>query len=278
MRLVRTTRVGVIVTGGAASLAEERKPDAGAICVIAVTGPDVTSRRISDQDPVLRRIMQNDSLLKTSYPERVCYVAKDPVMGLVESLGDVHVAGFVIGDGNPDIEEAIASVEKKATSFERIKADRPLLLSVCTQWYGRLKMPLLLLYLSLLLINFFIYPSIGRKYEERRRQLEASERRSRTETEVTERQKRMITEYLNLSSHDSAYSFDKIAACVPGDMKLTLISLEAGKYRIKGETAEASSVVVFADRLGEYFRTTKIQSFDKLPGRETSGFEINVSL
>ena len=237
MRLVRTTRIGVTVSGGSASLAEESKPAAGAICVIAVSGPDVTSRRISDQDPVLRRIMQNDGLLKTSYPDRVCYVSKDSVMGLVESLGDVHVVGFVVGDGNPDIEDAISSVEKKATSFEKIKADRPLLLSVCAQWFGRLKMPLLLLYLCLLLINFFCYPSIGRKYEERRRQLEATERRSRTETEVNERQKRMITEYMSLSSHDSAYSFDKIAACVPGDMKLTLISLEAGTYRIKGETS-----------------------------------------
>ena len=278
MRLVRTTRIGVTVSGGSASLAEESKPAAGAICVIAVSGPDVTSRRISDQDPVLRRIMQNDGLLKTSYPDRVCYVSKDSVMGLVESLGDVHVVGFVVGDGNPDIEDAISSVEKKATSFEKIKADRPLLLSVCAQWFGRLKMPLLLLYLCLLLINFFCYPSIGRKYEERRRQLEATERRSRTETEVNERQKRMITEYMSLSSHDSAYSFDKIAACVPGDMKLTLISLEAGTYRIKGETSDASSVVVFADRLEEYFRTMKIQSFSKIPGRETSGFEINVSL
>ena len=61
-------------------------------------------------------------------------------------------------------------------------------------------------------------------------------------------------------------------------MKLTLISLEAGTYRIKGETSDASSVVVFADRLEEYFRTMKIQSFNKIPGRETSGFEINVSL
>jgi len=278
MRLVRTTRIGVIVAGGSASLAEERKLDTGAVCIFDVSGPDVTSRRISDQDPVLRRIMQNDGLLKTSYPDRVCYVPKDPVMRVVESLGDVHVAGFVIGDGDAGIEDALCSVEKKASSLDRLRTDRLLLLSVCAQWYGRLKMPLLLLYFGILLINFFCYPSIGRKYEERRRILEASERRSRTETEVTERQKKMIAEYMGLSSHSSAYSFDKIASCVPVDMRLTLISTEAGTYRIKGETADASSVVVFADHLGKYFRTMKIQSFDKIPGRETSGFEIIVSL
>lgn len=277
MRLVRTTRIDVTVSGGSASLAGDCKPAAGSICIIAVSGPDVTSRQISDQDPVLRRIMQNDGLLKTSYPDRVCYVSGAPVMGLVETLEDVHVVGFVVGDGSSDVEDAISAAEKEATSFEKVRSDRPLLLSVCAQWYGRLKMPLLLVYLCILLINFFCYPSIGRKYEERRRLLEASERRSRTETEVTERQKRMITEYMNLSTHDSAYSFDKIAACVPGDTRLTLISLEAGTYRIKGETSDASSVVVFADRLGKHFRAMKIQSFNKIPGRETSGFEISVS-
>ena len=146
MRLVRTTRIGVTVSGGSASLAEECKPVAGTICIIAVSGPDVTSRRISDQDPVLRRIMQNDGLLKTSYPDRVCYVSKDSVMGLVESLGDVHVAGFVVGDGDPDIEDAISSVEKKATSFDKIKADRPLLLSVCAQLFGRLMKGVIIIY------------------------------------------------------------------------------------------------------------------------------------
>lgn len=278
MRLVKTTRIGVIVSGGAASFTDGRKLDSGNICVIVVSGPDVTSRVISDHDPVLRRIMQNEALLKTSYTDRVCYVSKDPVLELIGTIGDIHVAGFVIGDGGQDLEETVSSVERKTSSLDKIRADRPLLLSICAQWFGKLKMPLLLFYLCLLLVNFFSYPSIGRKYEERRRLLEASERRSRTETEVTERQRKIIAEYMSLSSHDSAYSFDKIAACVPGEIRLTLISMETGMFRIKGETADASSVVAFANSLGKYFKSIKIQSFDKLPGRETNGFEINVSL
>lgn len=277
MRLVRTTRITIDVSGGTATLADGCMLELGAVCVAVVRGADVSVRGISDRDPVLGRIMRNDGLLRTRYADRVCYVAKDPVLALASTLDGIHVAGFVVGDGGADVEEAVGSEERRIVSLEGIRGNRPLQRAACGQWFRRLKMPLLLAYLCVLLLNFFCYQSVGRRYEERRRLVEASERRSRTETEVSGRQRKMIGDFLRSSSGRSAFSFDRIAASVPGDVRLTLLSLGGdGSFRIKGETADASSVTVFAENLGKCFGRLRIRSIGRIPGREIYGFELEV--
>ena len=278
MRLVKTKRVEIEVFGGIASFKLGQTHGKGDICVIVVSGPDVSSRISADSDPILSRIMQNEGLLKTTYSDRVCYISKESIKEQMMSLADAYIAGIVIGDEKMDIEEAVSSVEQNVSSFDRIRSDRVLLQSVCLQWYGKLKMPLLLFYLCLLLVNYYCYPSVERKYEERLKLLADSQRRTRIETEVTERQKQLMTEYMNLSSHYSAYLFDKIGSCVPGGIRLTLLSRESGVFRIKGETLDASSVVFFANHLGDYFKSVKIQRYDIIQGREANCFEIIVSL
>ena len=279
MRLLRTTRITMDVSGGTASLAGGSRPEAGSVCIAVVRGADVSVRGISDRDPVLGRIMRNDDLLKTCYSDRVCFVAKGPVLELTATLGDVHLAGFVVGDGGQDVEDAAGSEERRIVSLEGIRGNRPLQRAACGQWYRKLKMPLLLAYLCVLLLNFFCYQSVGRKYEERRRLVEASERRSRTETEVTERQRKMIGDFMRSCSGRSAFSFDRIAAAVSGDVRLTLLALgDDGTFRIKGETAVASSVTVFAENLGKSFGRLRIRSIGRIPGREMYGFELEVRL
>lgn len=265
MKLVRTTQLEVTVSGGKASIAGPL-PKAGTVAIVIVTGPDVSVRAVSDADPILKRIMTNPDILYTAYPDRVCYVPKGPVTELTSTWKDIPVAGMVVGDGKTDTTEAVDAVTRCIPTK-----------AVCLQWYERIKLPVLLFYLVILLVNFLITPSIGRKYDERRRLLDAAERQSRTKLEVSEKQKRLMTEYVQLSSHDAAFAFDKIASCVPEKVRLTQISREAAGFKIKGEAGEASSVVVFASRLGEYFPSMNIQSFDKIPGREISGFEIRVS-
>lgn len=265
MRRARTGIIAVTVSGGEASLCGTL-PKGSAIGIMSVTGPDVSVRPLSDGDPILRRIMSNPDILCTAYPDRVCYVPKSPVAQLTESWKSVSIAGIVVGDGTVDTAEAVADVERSIP-----------LETLCRQWYERLKLPVLLFYLAVLLVNFLITPSVGRKYDERRRQLEAAERQNRTETELSEKQRVMMAEYRQLSFQASAVSFDRIASCVPDNIRLTNISLEGDTFRIKGEAGEASSVVVFAGRLGDCFPSMKIQSFDKIPGREMSAFEIRVS-
>ena len=265
MRLARITQLELTVSGGEATL-NGTLPGAGAIVVLLITGPGVSTRTVSEQDPILKRVMVNPDILYTTYPDRVCYVPKGPVTELTASWKDIPVAGIIVSDGMADTASAISVIERNIPST-----------MMAGQWYERLKLPVLLVYLAILLANFLATPSLGRKYDERRRQLDAAERQNRTETEVSEKQKRLMTEFLQISSDDSAYSFDKIASCVPEKVRLTQTSLEADLFIIKGETVEASSVVAFTNRLGDYFPSTKIQSFDKIPGRETSAFEIRVS-
>lgn len=277
MRLVKVIRINVSASGGQAVVADGQAFDEGAVAVIAVTGSDVTVRMISDRDPVLGRIMQNADLLRTSYTDRVCYIGKEEVMRAVESIGGIHIAGIVVGDGNPDMDSEIETIERGLVSIDKLKKDRPLLEAVCGQWYRKLKMPVLLFYLGLLIINFLTFSSVGKKYEEKRREVEAFERRSRTEVEATERQKKMVNDFLAASSGRTATGFDKIGASVPEGIRLTHISVEGDGFRIKGEAGDASSVVDLTERLGNYFSSLKMHSFDRVPGQKICRFDLNVS-
>jgi len=278
MKLVKVIRIDVIASNGHAVIADGQSIADGSVAIVAVTGSDVTVRMISDRDPVLKRIMLNTDLLRTSYADRVCYISRDEVMEIVGSLGNVHVANIVVGDGNPDMATEVSTIEKRLLSVDTLRKDRPLLEAVCGQWYRKLRMPMLLFYLGLLIINFIAFSSVGKKYEEKRREVEAFERRSRTEVEATERQKKMVATFLAASSGRTAIGFDKIAASVPDGIRLTLIAIDDDGFRIKGEAGDASSVVAFAERLGNNFNSLKMRSFDRVPGQKICRFDLNVSL
>ncbi len=264
MKLSQIIQLEATVSEGEAKLAGAL-PGKGSVAVLVVTGPGVSTRPVSEQDPILNRITSNPDILFTMYPDRVCYVPKGPVMELESSWKGISVAGIIVSDGVADTKTAVAEIERSIP---------PVMMAGL--WYEKLKLPVLLFYLAILLVNFLVTPSLGRKYDEQRRQLDAAERQNRTEAEVSEKQKRLIAEYLQISSDNSAYAFDKIASCVPEKIRLTQTALNDGVFVIKGEVAEASLVVAFTNRLEGYFPSTKIQSFDKIPGREMSAFEIRI--
>ena len=275
MRLIKTDRITVSFSGGEAALAGP-SPAAGSVGILVAGGPDVSVRSLSDGDPLVKRIRNNPDILSTVYPDRICYLPAAPVRAFVASLPDVHVAELLVGDGRADVETAVSEAEDAVSSPKRLRGDSSLLKVVCGQWYRRMRLPVLLLYLAIVLANFLYYPSINRKYEERRRMLEVEQRRSRTESEVTERQRKLMTEFIGLSSAKTAVSFDRIAAAVPGDMRLTQLMRKEDGFHVKGETEEAASVLALADSLGARFGAMRILSYGIIPGKEMLGFEIVV--
>lgn len=266
MKLVRTTRIHVSLSGGEAALAGP-SPEAGAIGILVVEGPDVTFRAVTEGDPLLKRIRNNPDVLCTEYPDRICYVPAASVRAFVDTLKDVYIVEIRVGGGQTDVNNV---------SFGKLRSDRQLFMAVCGQWYRRLRLPVLLFYLALVLANFLYAPSVNRKYEERRCALEVAERRNRAESDVTERQRKLMTEFIGLRSEHTAGFFDRIASVVPGDMRLTQIAKKEDGYHIKGETEDAAAVLVFADSLGACFGTMRILSYGVVPGKETLGFEIVV--
>lgn len=264
MKLVKTARIELSVSGGEV-LAADRLPEAGSVVILYVKGPDVSFRTLSEGDPIINRILNNPDILYTKYKDRVCYISKASVSGFIASLQDTYVAGVIIADESANIE----SVEAEA-----VHGVPPMFL--CRQWYKRMLLPVLFFYLIILIANIIVQPSVRAKQEEIRKELAATEKKSRAESEATEKQEQMILAFRHSSSGNSATTFDKIAVCVPDKMRLSLLSLKDNVIRVKGEDSDITEVVLFADRLERHFRSARIVSIGKTPGKETPSFEITV--
>lgn len=265
MRLpVKTTLLDITLSGGTGA-ANGAQPQAGTVGIVRIAGPDVTVRALSDSDPVLGRILRNEKLLHTVYGNHVCYVPGGPVKELIEAWKDVYIAGYVVWDGSSDTNAAIA---ESAQNIPRNVA--------CKQWYRRLRLPVLITYLAILLANVLYYPSINRKCEERRRQTEVSQRQTQAQAAVTGRQREMIQEYLGTSASVTAYSFDKIAAAVPPGVRLVLLAASNEGFCIKGETDEMAPVLSYVNSLEATFGDARLRAFDKVPGKEVMRFELLV--
>lgn len=265
MRLpVKTTLLDITLSGGTAA-ANGTQPQTGTVAIVRVAGPDVAVRALSDADPVLGRILRNEELLHTVYGKHVCYVTRKPVMDLVGAWKGVYIAGYVVWDGTSDTAPVVAEV---AQNIPRNVA--------CEQWYRRLRFPVLITYLAILLANVLYFPSINRRCEERRRQSEASQRQNRAQTAVTERQKQLIHDFPGTPAKGTAYSFDKMAAAVPPGVRLVLLAASQDGFCIKGETAEITPVLSYVNNLEVDFGDARLRAFDKVPGKEVMRFELLV--
>ena len=129
MRLARITQLDITVSGGEATL-NGALPGAGAIVVLQITGPGVSTRAVSEQDPILKRVMANPDILYTTYPDRVCYVPKGPVTELTASWKDIPVAGIIVSDGMVETASVVSEIERNIPSA-----------MMAGQWYERLKLP-----------------------------------------------------------------------------------------------------------------------------------------
>ena len=265
MRLpVKTALLDITLSGGTAT-ENGTQPQAGTVGIVRIAGPDVMVRALADSDPVLGRILKNENLLRTVYEGHVCYVPKQPVEGIINSWKDVYIAGYVVWDGTSDTDAAIADATRNVPRNV-----------ACQQWYRRLRLPVLITYLAILLANVLYFPSINRRCEERRRQTEASQRQNRVQTAVTERQKQLIHDFPGTSAEGMSYSFDKMAAAVPSGVRLVLLSASQDGFCIKGETTEITSVLSYVKNLEADFGDARLRAFDKVPGKEVMRFELQV--
>ena len=273
MKWAKIIPVPVYVEGGKAEI---RRADVvkGDIVVLAVHGPDVTSRIVSEGDPILRRIEHNESLLWTRRKDMIYYVPREAVEGAMAQLKGVHVAETTVCGLEEDAEKVASERIARLSDRKSIAGNRQLLDCVAGQWYQRLRLPVLLFWLVVLLVNFFASSALSKRIGEAQLRSRFDRQRTEQAAAVSVQQQRMVAEYKSLALPESSGPVDGLAAVLPENMLLSRIQVTPSIVVLKGNADEVPSVVAFARELSDSSWNAEIRSLDENPDGKQYRFEI----
>lgn len=254
------------------------------VCLLAVSGDGVSKKDIGSGDPAIRRIMDNPDLYRTIHGQEVLFIRKADVEG---ALDEARHAGRYVFDvvvtsegGDAGVEERLAEDKRKVLSVTTLRADPALREFVFGKVFDRLKFPVLLFYLVLLLANWFIFSDLSRRSSLVVRESQATARRVKIDREASERTRALIREYDAAPNPDLPLLCDRIGRSVPENATLTVMTMGNGKggfeVRIKGEAASAGTVMEFARSLKKdgVFADVDVLEISSREGTEKLPFEL----
>ena len=273
MKWAKITPVPVCVKDGKAEIQCEGIGK-GDIVVLAVHGPDVSSRIINESDPLLRRIFHNETLLWTRGSEEVFYVPREVVEKSLGALNGAHVADTIVCGPNENVKRLAAARIAQLGELKNITANRSLFDCVAGQWYQRLRLPLLLFWLVLLALNYFISSDLGRRISEAQVQSRFNQQVTEQAAAVSAQQERMTAEYKTLALPASSPALDYVASILPGGMTLSKLTATRSALNLKGNADAVQSVVAFARDLSDASWAVEIRSIDESPEGKQYRFEL----
>lgn len=247
------------------------------IVVLAIYGPDVVSRVINEGDPIIRRIMHNDSLLWAQGSAKVFYVPRETVCKTFASLNGAYVVDTVIGGSKEDVEAEAARRAAKLGKWNEIISNRPLLNCVAGQWCHRLLLPVLLFWLLVLSLNYIVSLDLGRRVSEAQMQSRFNRQATEQAVALSAQQERMLSEYKSLALPVSSSSIDYIASLLPDGMNLSNLAVMRQGLCLKGKAERVQSVVSFAARMSDASWDVEVRSLDEHPEKDHYDFEIMLS-
>ena len=254
----------------------------GDAMMLFVTGKSVGCRPNDPADPITRRIECNKDLYTTvSGDGLICYVRKDVVDVVSNSIGK-HVVGVVVyrETDMPDIESEIESICAVRLSFSSLKHDLPLCNALASGLLKKILLPVLLIYLAILLANFFIHSSLTERIGTLRAETALRTVAERQRTEITKSQERLFLEYDSVYDLDIAVLADAVASILPDDIRLISLGFNGADVVTEGEALSADTVLLFAQKLksDNLFQTVNVVRLEKDMKEDVFKFEINMRL
>ncbi len=221
----------------------------GGITVLVIVGSDVLERRLHVGDPLLARIHTSPDIL---YSEKyidgsyvnVSFIKKesaDKIMSMLKDLGYVIIGIIVMK--SPEGNELHAEVSKITAKNMKLKVlvhDPFLANAICGVVYRRLRIPLLLFFLGVLLVNWFAFSSLAGKVQIAKANAEQATVQSKHIETVNLQQREMLEKLMSVPIFSSAELLDAIGEKVPDGVMLTemdIITAGDGK-NILGKTMQ----------------------------------------
>ena len=253
--MILPCRVSAVVltvdTDGNHSL--ERIDPEGAVSVVFVTGEAVGCKDYETSNPIVRRIESNADLYVSVHDNlTIDYIRKSLVDSVLEESGSKFIDVIVCKNMDlVDVESQLAVVRQRRLSLSALKQDIPLVDHLASRLLKRLLLPVLLIYLSVLLANFFIHSELTERLGEVRSANVRESVEARKRSEVTQAQERLISEYRTIQDMDMAGLSDDMASLLPDNIRLTSLVFNNAQVKICGDAFTYETVMSFVNNLRE---------------------------
>lgn len=260
----------------------EQKYTEGDVSVVFVNGEAVGSKNYDTSDPIVRRIEANSDLYVSVHDNlTIAYVRKSYVDNALVNF-DKKILGVVVcrSPDTVDMDEEVKNVCRGRLSLSALKRDMPLADYLAMRLMKRILLPVLLVYLAVLLANFFIYSELTDKLSAVRAEYARESVEAKRRSAVTQAQERLCAEYRAAYDIDISGLADSIALLVPGDIRLTSMAFDTAQTKICGDAFASATVMSFVDKLRNMIKceAVNVVMLEKDKREDLFRFEIQMML
>lgn len=233
------------------------------IVVLSVSGPGVISRQIGDSDPFLSRLKMNGSLMWTKHDDHVCYIPSAVLEPVKMQLDKCYIAGTVIGATGEESREVAERLKKEISNVKTMALSKPLCEFMMHSLYRKIRLPVLLFWLLVLVANFMVSSHLGEALNVEYRLKRQSEAQHRSNHEIAIQKEKMIADYQGLILPKSSVAFDGIASLMPDGVRLYLMErTKEHAIKVSGSASDISKILIYSELLKGMFNTVEIKSLE----------------
>ncbi|MBQ8812282.1 MAG: hypothetical protein IJZ70_08225 [Bacteroidales bacterium] len=254
----------------------------GDVSVAFITGEAVGSKAYEASNPIVRRIEANKDLYVSVHDAAaIDYVRKSIVDSAVKSSGCKIIEVIVCKSmDSVDIEAHISAARQRRLSVSALKKDMSLVDYLASRLLKRLLLPVLIVYLAVLLANFFVHSELTERLGEMRSAYARESAEAKKLSEVTQAQERLFADYRAIQDVNMSGLADNIASILPDDIRLTSLVFNNMLVEICGDAFLSETIMSFVDSLRDKVECEAVNviSLEKDRKEDLFRFEIHMML
>ena len=260
----------------------ERMNPEGDISVAFITGEAVGSKAYDASNPIVRRIESNKDLYVSVHDAAaIDYVRKSVVDFAMKDSGCKVIEVVVCKSiESVDIEAHISAARQRRLSISALKQDLSLVDYLASRLLKRLLLPVLIVYLAVLLANFFVHSELTERLGEMRSTYARESAEAKKRSEMTQAQERLFADYRAIQDVNMSGLADDIATLLPGDIRFTSLVFNNMLVEICGDAFSSEAVMTFVDALRDKveYESVNVISLEKDRKEDLFRFEIQMML
>lgn len=282
---------------------EDTRKNKNAIIFLYIQGSDVVSREHDIQDSeTIRKITGNDNLLWTIHKEgdrnSIDFIRKSSLDSEIKEIErkSIYIAGITVSNRcGLDIHEGMNLFYRDKLNIDLLKKSREFRGFFFDSLFYKIRLPILLFLLLLLLVNYLVFSNLKEKYDVSEAAYTVQLQKMKRETQDSEKTHRLFDEYNKIPYYPLAVLSDRIASYMPKDVRLTsMVFFPETRSNIreknmdhsrdivvlKGNAGIAGTVLLFTHYLQEdkLFNKVGIINITNLEGTDLYNFELEVEL
>ena len=252
------------------------------VSVAFVTGGSVGSKDYDATNPIVRRIESNKDLYVSVHDAAtIDYVRKSVVDSAMKDSGCKVIEVVVCKSiDSVDIEAHISTARQRILSMSALRQDMSLVDYLASILLRRLLLPVLIVYLAVLLANFFVHSELTKKLGEMRSTYARESAEAKKRSEITQAQERLFADYRAIQDVNMSGLADDIATLLPDDIRLTSLVFNNMLVEICGDAFSSEVVMTFVDSLRDKveYESVNVISLEKDRKEDMFRFEIQMML